>query len=697
MIKKGLKPRDLYEIKRVGEADVSADGRWLVYGVKRLDEKEDRSLTDLYLCNLATLESKRITNSGKDSAPRFAPDGKRIAFISGRQGQKKIYILDLAGGEAWQLPTQEAVGSDLLWFPDGKRLAFTAQVFSKPAAWEPYPGAPAYDKERLEEMAKRNEDKEKAGKEEQKKQNNVKVVTRLSYRRDGLGYFGEKRTQVFVTDVPERTPTEEREAAAWQVTKGDFDYGFPTVSPCGRFLVTAARCTARADYDQKSDLWLWDLENKSNHLLYEGPGPVWGPQWSPDGHTIAFAGHDFSYNVSTTTDLWLVDVALWLSGLARGQVRQPLQAAQAINVTRPFDRPLGAHGGTELRYGGDSMFWDRGELYFIMSDRGAGGIYRTDLEGRVKPLLTDASSAITGIAGGSGRLVYTASKPDCIEELYLWEQEPKPIAKVNEAFLTRVKMARWEKLVYESVPGVSIDGWIVYPLDYKEGQKYPLLLLIHGGPHSAYGPSFQFLAQVFAARGYAVLFTNPRGSTTYGQEFAASIDKNWGVIDYADIMKGVDVVLARGLADPANVFVHGWSFGGYMTCWLVTQTQRFKAACGGAVVANLLSGYGTSDIIWADEYEYGGQPWHDYEHLIKHSPLGHVEKVETPLLLLHGENDLRCPIGQSEEFYAALKRLGKDVVMIRYPGEYHGLQRPLHQVDRYTRLLAWFDYHKEAN
>ena len=219
------------------------------------------------------------------------------------------------------------------------------------------------------------------------------------------------------------------------------------------------------------------------------------------------------------------------------------------------------------------------------------------------------------------------------------------------------------------------------------------MLLIHGGPNGAYGPSFQFSAQIFAARGYVVLYTNPRGSTTYGQEFTCAIDKNWGDVDYDDIMSGVDWVVARGLADAERLFVHGWSFGGYMTCWLVTQTQRFRAACGGAVVTNLLSGYGTSDIPWADEYEYGGQPWRDYVHLLQHSPLAHVENVTTPLMLLHGEDDLRCPIGQSEEFYRALKRLGKEAVFIRYPGEYHGLRRPMHRVDRYERLLAWFDYH----
>lgn len=695
MPKRGLQPNDLYIIKCVGGADVSPDGRLVAYVVQRIDEEQDKSLTDIYLCDLNTLETKRLTSSGKDNSPCFSPDGKRLAFTSSRSDKNQIYILDLDGGEAWQLPTAEAVGGAPVWFPDGIRIAYTAGVFSQSAEWQPYPGAPAYDRERLEAIAKRDGSKDKQ--EDKAKQNNVKVITHLSYRRDGVGYFGEKVRQVFVTPVPTTTPSENLKPAGWQVTSGNYNHSSPAISPCGRYLVTSVRRSDTADYDQKGDLWLWDLETKNFHWLYDGPGPVLEAIWSPDGRTLAFGGHDFSHNVSTTTDLWLLDVADWLERLAQGEQMQPLQMAQAKNVTRPFDRPFGAHAGAELRYGGSSMFWQGSELYFLMSERGAAGIYRTDATGQVTPILLDADLAITSIAGNAAALVYTASQPNELEELYLHDQgEAKAIGRVNEQFLQEIVLGNWEKITYESEPDVLVDGWIVYPMGYEAGKKYPLLLLIHGGPHGAYGPAFLFSAQVFAAQGYVVLFTNPRGSTTYGQDFTCAIDKNWGVVDYLDIMRGVDEVIDRGLADPERLFVHGWSFGGYMTCWLVTQTNRFRAACGGANVANMLSGYGTSDIIWSDEYEYGGQPWKDYVHLIERSPIGHVHKVETPIMLLHGEDDLRCPIGQSEEFYASLKRLGKEAVMIRYPGEYHGLKRPLHRVDRYERLLAWFNHYQEV-
>lgn len=691
---RGLQPDDLYNIKCVGAADVSPDGQFAVYVVQRIDKEQDKGLTNIYLCDLSTLETKRLTSSGKDSSPCFSPDGKRLAFTSSRNDKNQIYILDLDGGEAWQLPTQEAVGGSLVWFPDGSQIAYTAGVFSHPEDWQPYPGAPAYDSERLLAIAKRDGSKDKQ--ENKAKQNNVKVITRLSYRRDGVGYFGDKARQVYVTPVPEKTPSENLEPAGQQITSGNYDHNTPTISPCGRYLVSNVRRSETADYDQKSDLWLWDLETKAAHWLYDGPGPVWGPLWSPDGSTIAFGGHDFSHNVSTTTDLWLLDVADWLEHLAQGEPLQPLQVEQAKNVTRPLDLPLGAHSGSELRYsGGSNMFWQGEELYFLMSERGAAGIYRTDATATVTPAFVDTNLAISSMAGNAGAFVYTASQPNQLEELYLHRQAgAQAISKVNDQFMQGIQLGNWEKITYESDPEVMIDGWIVYPLNYTPDKTYPLLLLIHGGPHGAYGPGFMFTAQIFAAQGYVVLYTNPRGSTTYGQDFTCAIDKNWGVVDYTDIMCGVDQVIERGLADPERLFVHGWSFGGYMTCWLVTQTNRFRAACGGANVTNMLSGYGTSDIIFSDEYEYGGQPWKDYVHLIERSPIGHADKVETPILLLHGEDDLRCPVGQSEEFYASLKRLGKEAVMIRYPGEFHGLRRPLHRVDRYERLLAYFGYYQ---
>ncbi len=692
MEKRALHPEDLYRLKTVGEADVSPDGQYVVYVVKTVDEEQDQESTDLYLLDLESRGSKRLTGSGKDHTPRFSPDGKRVAFVSSRSGKAQIWVLSLAGGEAWRLPTEESVSGAPCWFPDGRQIAYQANVFPHAADWIPYPGAPEGDGARLAALAQQTSDQVT---KEGKKQNLVKVITRLRYRGDGVGYYGQQRRHVFVAPVPVEASFAELIPAGKQVTDGDYDFGAPTVSPDGRYLVSSVRQTSTADYELCGDLWLFELASGQSHQLYQGPGPVSQPLWSPAGEIISFVGHDNAHNVSTTNDLWLLPVGNWLQQIERGEQPEPLTCDVARNVTKQLDRAVGAHAGSELRHGGATAFWAGERLFFVLSDQGAGGIYSVDVHGQLLSVLRDPNQSVTSIAGNGRVLVYVSSQPDRPEELFLWQQdEGQPLTQVNAEFLQGISLGRWERIGYQSSDGQAIDGWVIYPVDYQVGQRYPLLLLVHGGPHGAYGPAFMFAGQIFAGQGYLVLFTNPRGSTTYGQDFTRAIDKNWGVVDYADINAGVDHVIARGLADPAQLFIHGWSFGGYMTCWMISQTDRFRAACGGASVTNLLSDYGTTDILWADEWEYGGQPWQDYVHLLQHSPLGHAPGVQTPILLLHGESDLRVPVSQSEEFYIALRRLGKTAVMVRYPGEYHGLRRPLHRVDRYRRLLAWFEHYR---
>ncbi len=599
-------------------------------------------------------------------------------------------------GEAWQLPTEEVVGS-YLWFPDGQQIAYTAKVFSKADTWVPYPGAPESDAPRLKEIAARAHKKDKKA-DGDKKPNEIKVITRFRYRVDGLGYLGDLRRQIFVTPVPAAAPLDELKPQGRQVTSGDYDHDLPAISPDGRHLIVAARRTETADYDQRQDLWLFAVETGAAHLLYDAPGPTGSPLWSPGGSLVAFTGHDNSVSVSTTNDLWLLNVERFIADLGQGATPAPYTQTDVVNITRPLDRPIGCYAGAELRYaGGGSMFWQGEELYFLISDHGAAGIHKTDASGQVTPVLADPDRSISSLHGGHDKLLYTASTPDKPEELFFRAGAiESSVIRLNDALLAEIELGRWEKMVYPSDDGQPVDGWVLYPVGYEAGKQYPLMLLIHGGPHGAYGPSFMFNAHLFAGQGYVVLYTNPRGSQTYGQHFACCIDKNWGDRDYADIMAGVDAVLARGLAGPDRLFVYGWSYGGYMTSWIVTQTTRFKAACAGAPVVDLHSDYGTADITWSNEHEYGGRPWKEAEHLLKHSPLSYVDRVETPLLLLHGEGDLRCPIIQSEEFYIALKRQGKTVVMVRYPGEYHGPRRHLHRLDRYQRLVAWFNYHNQV-
>lgn len=709
-----MAPQDLFGFKCFGDCRLSPDGTKLAYVRQHHDLKKEKSFTDIWLYSLDTGEQKKLTNSGKDRSPRWSPDGKRLAFTSDRSGKSQIWIIDPSGGEAQRIPTKEAVGGEFVWSPDGSRIFFTSRAFSKPEEWMPYPGAPGDDRTRAIEQANRALKHKDEKPKENGKPNDIKVITRLRYRMDGEGYYGDLRRHVFWVKVPGEPPGDTEEAAA-RLTTGDYDHSLPDLSPDGKYAVLSALRRDDADHHLKSDLWLFDVESGKAVLLYDAPGPVRGPRISPDGRYIAFFGHDLARNVSTRTDLYMLPVARFIEAVSRGETPEPLTPKDAVNVTAHLDRAAGSLGGSEPRFqGGGGVVWQGADAYFPLMDHGEVFIYRASRkigsstqsgdpsgapesgEGwRLDKVLGAAGRSLGGFDVKSSVFAFQASTPETPEDIFVLKDGTETrVTRENDDFLSKLALGKNEKFRYRSGDGQELDGWLIYPHGYEPGKKYPLVLLVHGGPHGAYGSSFMFSAQLFASRGYAVAYCNPRGSSSYGQEFMAVIDGDWGNKDYLDVMACVDAVVERGIVDEGNIFVHGWSYGGYWTTWAITQTDRFRAACAGACVANLHSDYGTSDIMWADEHEYGGKPWENAGHLLDRSPLSHVADVATPVLLLHGENDLRCPISQSEQFYVGLKRLGKTAVFVRYPDEFHGLRRHLHRVDRYKRMLAWFEYYK---
>jgi len=674
MTKRALLPEDLYNLKFPAGPQLSPDAKFVVYAVTRVDKEKDKGLTDLYLYEVDTGKTKRLTSQGQEGSPRFSPDSSRLAFISERSGKPQIYILELCGGEAWALPTPQAVSGPLVWFADGRCIAFTARVFSKHESWTPYNGAPEGDASRLKDNAlKLNADKKT---EPDKTANDIKVITRFRYRSDGIGYFGDLRKQIFVREVPSEVPLSDLQPCSKQVTTGDYDHNSFTIAPDGRHLIVEAKRYPGADIEPSGELWLFELESGRETLLYKSPGPALEPQWSSCGRYIAFASHDNSYGVSTNMDLYVLKIEDSAVGLNT--------SSPPVNITKAIDRCVVGSG-----------YWARGEYYFTVADHGTLSICKTTPDGELSRIYYDQGRALSSVHGNDTAHVFCASKPNAPDEVYLLTTHgEQQVSYINTVLLQDVSFGKWEKISYQSNDGQDIEGWVIYPADYVTDQRYPLALLIHGGPHGWYGPSFMPLAQQLAGEGYVVLLTNPRGSQSYGQKYAAVIDRDWGNLDYKDVMSGVDELLNQNVIDEDNIFVHGWSYGGYLTCWIVGQTRRFKAACAGASVTNMVSDYGTSDITLADEWEYGGTPWFDGQHLLHHSPLSYASNVETPLLLMHGENDMRCPIGQTEEFYIALKRLGREVVMIRYPGEFHGPRKPIHKVDVSRRLIAWFNYHR---
>lgn len=715
MQKRPLTPDDILSFTCVGDPQLSPDGSKLAYVKQHFDKDTHKSKTNIVLMDTLSGTKKQLTNSGKDSSPRWSPSGKKIAFKSSRSGRNQIWVIDISGGEAWHLPTKQTVLGEPIWSPDGTKIFFTANAFSKPAKWIPYPGCPDNDWHRAEKQAQKllepKNNKQDNDKEDSNKENSAKVITRLRYRMDGIGYYGDLRRQVFYVDVPSAPLQEELEAT--QVTHGDFDHSAPTISPNGKLIAVSAYRSGDADYQTKQDLWIFDIDTTDAHMLYDAPGPIYSLRWSPDGTKIAFYGHDSARNVSTRQDLFVADVLDCLKVFLEKGKFEPLNSKQVHNLTGKFDLHAGGFVSSDISYwGGSSLNWDGTTLYFSLNHHGTPYIYsaiKQDNTWKLNRVCAFPDKAISAYSVSGSQIVFKASSPLEPENLFLIQVEKdkhtpscKQLTFENEDIISDVSLGKWEKFNYQSEDGQELDGWLIYPAETEISQlkanpgkhKFPLVILVHGGPHSAYGSAFMFNAQLFAGRGYAVAYFNPRGSSSYGQEFMACIDGNWGDKDYHDVMSGIEAVVSQGFIDEHNIFIHGWSYGGYMTTWAITQTNRFKAACAGAPVTDMYSGYGTSDILWADEQEFGGKPWENPETLMQSSPLSHVAQVTTPILLLHGENDLRCPILHTEEFYTALKRLGKTAVMVRYPGEFHGLKKPIHRIDRYKRMIAWFEYYR---
>ncbi|HSL22896.1 MAG TPA: S9 family peptidase [Vicinamibacterales bacterium] len=643
--------RDTFmDMEAVSSTNISPDGRQIVFARQWNDQIKDQSRTNLWVVDVDGGRVRELTRGNwRDSSPVWAPDSKRIAFLSDRDGTNQVHVLYVDTGEVAQLTHLSRAASNLRWSPDGKQLAFTQMVPDEdPILKIDLPRRP-----RGAEWAK-----------------GPTVVDRVTWARDGQGPLEKGFTQVFTVDASVGgTPR--------QITEGKYNHNDPEWSADGQKIYVSGIRKPDAEYlNNDSEIYAIDLKTLATAPLTDRKGPDTNPTVSADGRWVAYTGYDDRNFTSHLSSLYLMDATGGAKRLLAGNL-------------------LSSPG--QLTWAADNS-----GLYFTVGEKGSTTVYFAPLKGDIRRL-TDGVHMLGGLSistGGQAAVVRTSPlEPGYVATFSLRAAAPvtaaamKKLVDVNEDVLAGRMLGEVEELWYTSKDGWKVQGWLVKPVNFQPGRKYPLVLFIHGGPWSMYDVSFNWSFQNFAANGYAVLYTNPRGSTGYGQEFVNGIQFSYPGKDYDDLMAGVDAVIAKGFIDERNLFVCGGSGGGLLTAWIVGQTTRFAAAVSMRPVINWVSFVGVTDGGgWYRQFEKF--PWEDPADHLRRSPLTYAGKVTTPTMVMTGEADLRTPIGQSEEFYKALKLQKKDTLLVRMPDEFHGWRRPSHRLMQQLYLLAWFEKHK---
>jgi len=600
--------------------------------------------------------------------PRWSPDGKLLAFLSERnEGKKQVWLLNRLGGEAQQLTDTVQDVEDFSWSPDGRRLVLVL----KDATPEELDAA----KDKSTAAAHSSAPPEAGSDDKKSKSKKPWVIDRLQFKLDEVGYLDRRRTHLYVFDVSKKSLI--------QVTTGDFDDTEPAWSPDSKLLAfTSNRSTPDPDQTYNSDIWVVAANNtdKGARLtqVTTNPGIDMSPRWSPDGKSIAYI---------TTLDPKLFDYA------TRHLAISSATGSPAKVLTLSFDRMLTSphfYGAGEFI----SVIADNdGEQILSMADPGGRGIMRLRTSPYVPSLPEIGLQTVNGYSISIGTdliVVAQIATPERPDELFsIIDGKYTQLTHVNDALFSQLKLSHGDYVHFKSKDGTQVSGYLYKPLDYVSGQKYPTLLIPHGGPVWAYYAEFSHLAQLYAANGYAVLFPNPRGSTGYGQDFAKAIFADWGNKDFQDDMAMVDYAIEQGIADPDKLGVGGWSYGGISTDFIITQTTRFKAAISGAGAAEFSSFYGHDQYQKDYETELG-LPWEAQAAWIKVSSFRNVAKVTTPTLFMGGNIDWNVPILGGEQMYQALKRLGRTTELVVYPDEFHEFTLPSHIKDRLERNVAWY-------
>lgn len=655
--KQRFQPADVFDLEFARDPRISPDGKQVVYVRNFMDIMSDRARSNLWTIAVDGSRHRPLTSgNSNDSSPRWSPDGKRLLYLSTAAGTTQLYMRWMDTGQAAKITNLTGSPGGVSWSPDGRWIAFSMLVRESSAAYAPMPAKP----------------------EGAKWAPPAKVIRKLTYRADGAGYLRDGYVQLFVVSAQGGTPR--------QITDGPYHHnGAPSWSRDSKSLVFSANRHPEGEYDPlNSEVYEAGLEDGSIRALTSRQGPDSGPVVSPDGEKIAYLGFDDRYQGYQVTRLYIMN--------RDGSGQKPLAES--------LDRSV-----QQLSWSGDSA-----GLFFRYDDRGNSKIAHVSLAGRVEILASDLGGTSIGrpYSGGSftvapgGAFAYTHSRPDHPADVAVGKAGSsgvRRLTRLNEDLFGHKELGATEEIWFKSShDGRDIQGWIVKPPGFESGRKYPLLLEIHGGPFANYGDRFSAEVQLYAAAGYLVLYTNPRGSTSYGGEFGNLIHHNYPGQDYDDLMSGVDAAIAKGYVDSDNLFVTGGSGGGVLSSWIVGKTNRFRAAVVAKPVINWYSFVLTSDAYnFFYKYWFPGFPWDHPQHYLKRSPLSLVGNVETPTMLLTGEADYRTPMSESEQYYQALKLRKIDAALVRIPEASHGIaRRPSNLIAKVSHILKWFETYRSG-
>jgi dipeptidyl aminopeptidase/acylaminoacyl peptidase len=681
--KRFITEKDLFKFTWIADPNISPDGSTVAFVRVTVNEKENRYESSLYTVPAdGSTAPRRLTSGIRDTTPRWSPDGRQLAFIrtpasqssggdnAGKPQPAQIYLLAMDGGEARAITDVQRGAGNPTWSPDGKTIAFSAATGRD--------GQEARDGQAAKDEAHKSD---------------VQVITRAVYRANGNPTYvdNDHHTHIFTIRVPADAIDK---PAPKQLTDGEFDEGGIAWAPDGsKLYFTSTRVSE--PYYTEAGAELFSVPAAGGELTKVAgiAGGIGSISVSPDGKRLAFVGalNGNPIRSYSQPDLWVTDAT---------------PGSTPKNLTASYDYDISAGiGGDQAAPRGQNrkpILWsaDQSSLLVVAAEKGSANLKRlTIASGKIEPITDGLQDVVAYSATADGSTIaMTLSTQTAINDIAVLRglrEKPRQITRVNDELFSGISQSQPEELWYKSFDGRNIQGWILKPPDFDPAKKYPLILEIHGGPHSAYGNTYTHEFQWMAAKGYVVLFTNPRGSTSYGQEFGNIIQYHYPGDDYKDLMAGVDEILKKGYVDPNRLGVTGGSGGGLLTNWTITQTQRFKAAVAQRDIADWYGFWFTADFTLFQPTWFRKAPWEDPQDFTARSPITHVANVTTPTMFVLGDQDYRTPPANGgEEMFRALKYRKIPTVMVRFPRETHELSRsgePWHRIERLQHIVGWMD------